>query len=230
MVRIERLGDSFASITFGGEALADFESSGFDDHVKFSFLNGAGELIKRDYTPRAFDRETHELTIDFLIHGHGEGSDWAERAALRAPAIISGPKNSMVIPTDYDWHLLIGDAAAIPAIHRRLAELPENTEAIVIIHAERAGDRRRFDCAAGLDVRWVEAQDELMEQLRATSLPKGEGFAWGAGEAGLMARLRDMLINEKHHPREAMRLSAYWRIGEGTFHQTLERGEAQTAA
>ena len=230
VVRVQPIGKSFASITFGGDSLTDFQSDGFDDHVKFGFADQSGEMVKRDYTPRSYDPETRELTIEFLVHGHGEGSSWARGATVGSPAVISGPKNSMVIPLDYDWHMLIGDAAAIPAINRRLEELPEGTRAIVLIQIDDPEDRRDLASAASLEVRWVEAQDALVDGIRALGLPAGDGFVWGAGESGLMARLRDLIVNEKHHPREAMRLAAYWREGEGTFHQTLERGESLPAA
>ncbi len=36
-----------------------------------------------------------------------------------------------------------------------------------------------------------------------------------------MARLREALLVEKQHPREAMRVVAYWKNGAGNFHETL---------
>src|SRR3546814_10448720 len=46
---------------------------------------------------------------------------------------IAGPRGSFLVPTAFDWHLLIGDETAIPAIARRLEELPAASKAIVII-------------------------------------------------------------------------------------------------
>jgi NADPH-dependent ferric siderophore reductase len=45
-----------------------------------------------------------------------------------------------------------------------------------------------------------------------------------------MARMRQVLVDEKQHPREAMRVAAYWRRGEGQFHETLEPGLDRSAA
>ena len=39
----------------------------------------------------------------------------------------------MVIPLAYDWHLLIGDETALPAITRRLVELPAHAIPIVVL-------------------------------------------------------------------------------------------------
>ncbi len=115
VVRVERASPHFASITLHGESLASFRSDSFDDHVKLFF----GETDRRDYTPRAFDRERRELTIEFALHGEGAACNWASQATVGQRLVVGGPRGSMVIPTDYDWHLLIGDASALPAVHRR---------------------------------------------------------------------------------------------------------------
>ena len=89
----------------------------------------------------------------------------ATRRGLRR-ALIGGPKGSMIVPLDYDWHLLAGDATAAPAIGRRFAELPRDSEVIVVVQLEdlavleldrsqarvelrraaSSGDRRRRRC------------------------------------------------------------------------------------
>src|SRR5205085_7963134 len=122
VARMAPIGDGFVSITFKGDALEDFVSQSFDDHVKFMFTDSTGERVSRDYTPRHFDREARELTIEFALHGQGAASEWASRAAVGDPAVIAGPRGSMIIPLDYDWHVLAGDDAALPAIARRLEE------------------------------------------------------------------------------------------------------------
>src|SRR5687768_16053853 len=63
VARTRRLGENFASITFACDALADFNSYSFDDHVKFFFEGPGGELVGRDYTPRHYDANTRELTL-----------------------------------------------------------------------------------------------------------------------------------------------------------------------
>jgi NADPH-dependent ferric siderophore reductase len=223
--RVERLSPHYVAVTFAGESLADFASEGFDDHVKFMFDAGAGELVRRDYTPRRFDRDKGELTIEFLLHEEGEACEWAARAEPGMAAVIGGPKSSMVIPVDYRWHLLAGDAAALPAIHRRLEELPEGTEAIVRVQLDDPADRRDLVSAARLDVAWLSADEDLASHLRVLPLPESEGFAWCAGEAASMASVREVLLVERRHPREAMRVAAYWKKrSEGSFHETLESG------
>jgi NADPH-dependent ferric siderophore reductase len=224
VARVEPVSPGFVSITFAGDSLADFISEGFDDHVKFMFADEAGEMIRRDYTPRRFNQARRELTIEFAIHGHGQASEWSRQAAIGAEAVIGGPRGSMIVPMDYEWHLLAGDATALPAIHRRLDELPHGAHAIVIGQLADAADRRRFDhSAAQVDLQWVSTPDELVAAVRALRLPPGEGYAWGAGEAQAMAALREVLLVDKAHPREAMRVAAYWKRGASDYHDELGR-------
>lgn len=223
MARVDRLSPGFVRITFCGEDLADFVSLGFDDHVKLVFANAAGAETKRDYTPRSFDADRRELAIEFVVHGHGDASQWALRAQPGDRAVIGGPKSSMVIPANHDWHLVAGDAAALPAIRRRLEELPADAKVKVFVQADVA-DRLPLQTATQVEVHWLAPSDDLAVALRQFDLPAGEGFVWCAGEAAAMARVRDAMLAEKRLPHQAMRVAAYWKRDQGNFHQTLESG------
>ena len=222
VVDIHPVGTSMVSITFQGDTLEDFVSASFDDHVKFMFADSAGEQEHSDYTPSRYERAARRQTIEFVSHAGGKASDWARQASLGDRAGIAGPRGAMIIPPDYDWHLLAGDVTALPAIHRRLEELPEGTEAVVVVQVSEAADRRDFRSRARLNVQWVETPEQLIAAVRALSLPASEGFAWGAGEAAVMRELRDVLAGEKGIPKEAMRVSAYWKKGSSSYHQDLD--------
>jgi NADPH-dependent ferric siderophore reductase len=223
VTRTQPLGANFVALAFAGEALADFVSDSFDDHVKFMFPDGLGDFVRRDYTPRSFDRARRELTIEFAIHGHGPASEWARHASVGESAVIGGPRGSMIIPTDYEWHLLAGDVTALPAISRRLEELPREARVSVVGLVADPADRREFESAARIDVQWVAGDEQLIEAVRAIDWPGGDTFAWCAGEAQTMARLRQVLLDEKAHPKEAMRVAAYWKRGATGFHEDLGR-------
>jgi NADPH-dependent ferric siderophore reductase len=221
VVRVEAPSPNFRSVTFAGEALAGFVSASFDDHVKF-MPGGAEGGVSRDYTPRRYDASSGELTLEFALHGDGPAAAWAAAATPGQRATIGGPRGSFIIPTDYDWHLLVGDETALPAIARRLEELPAGTRAIAVVHVPDAADRRSLPSAAALDVQWVADADALIEAVRALQLPEGEGYAWCAGEAGAMAQLRRVLVEEKGHDRHAIRAAAYWKRGATAHHENLE--------
>lgn len=225
VTRIVRLSPGFLSITFGGESLTSFVSLSFDDHVKFMVEDDTGTLQRRDFTPRSFDLQRCELTLEFALHDHGPASQWARRARVGDTAVIGGPRGSMIIPTDYDWHLLAGDASALPAMHRRLEELPVGSRVLVIAHVADAADQRVFQSQATLKVQWVHSADALVQALRELPLPPGEGFAWSAGEASAMAQVRDVLLTKQQMPLASTRISAYWKHGSADF-QREDRPEA----
>lgn len=222
VVRVQDLSPHFRSVTFAGEALADFISPSFDDHVKFILQGGDEGPVMRDYTPRRYDTDKRELTLEFALHGDGPAASWAATASAGRRATIAGPRGSFIIPVDYDWHLLVGDETALPAIARRLEELPEGVRAVVVIQVAEAGDERVFDTAADVSVQWLKSADSLVEAVRALTLPTGEGYAWCAGEARTMAAVRRILVEEKGHDRHAIRAAAYWKQGAVAHHENLE--------
>jgi NADPH-dependent ferric siderophore reductase len=220
VAKVEQLAPDFVSVTFEGESLADFVSSSYDDHVKFVQLV-AGEKVMRDYTPRHYDRATRQLTIEFALHATGAASDWARAVAVGQSAVIAGPRGSMIIPTDYEWQLLAGDDTALPAIRRRLEELPAGVDVHVLVTGQAAA-ALEFTSAATVRVQIVDSAAQLVDTLRALTLPAGDGFVWFAGEAAVAKQVRDIVFVEKAFPRDAARISAYWKQGALGHHENLE--------
>jgi len=220
VARINRVSPGFASITFQGEALADFTSLSFDDHVKFMFNDASGEQVRRDYTPRRVDTDAREIDIEFALHGHGGAAEWARNATVGQRAIIGGPRGSMILPLAMDWHLLIGDDSALPAVTRRLEELPADArvDAVLLVGA---ADRRVLVTRADARIHWVDSDDALLQVLKDLPLQPGAGLAWGGGEAALMARVRQVLV-ETGMPRQAAKVSAYWKRGVADHHERLD--------
>ncbi|MDZ7858864.1 siderophore-interacting protein [Sphaerotilus sp.] len=213
----------FRRITFTGSDLAGFTSASFDDHIKL-VLDAAdgGEPVRRDYTPRHYDAAAGTLAIEFALHGDGPAAAWAAQATPGQRATIGGPRGSFIIPTDADWHLLVGDDTALPAVARRLEELPASARAFAVLHVADAADRRALPSAASVQVQWVDSGAALADAVRALDLPGGEGFAWGAGEAGAMAAVRRVLVDERGLDRQAVRVSAYWKQGAAAHHEHIE--------
>lgn len=145
--------------------------------------------------------------------------DQPRQLRLVAPAVQRG---SFIVPLDYGWHLLAGDETALPAIARRLEELPAGARAIAIVQVADAADRRTLHSAAQVHLQWVASADELVQAVRALELPAGDGYAWCAGEAGAMATLRRVLVHEKGHDPQALRAAAYWKRGAVVHHENLE--------
>lgn len=218
---VKQLAPNFVSVTFKGESLHDFVSLSYDDHVKFILHDAAGERVMRDYTPRRYDCDARELTLEFALHTEGHMTDWARQACVGQQAVIGGPKGSMIIPADYAWLILAGDATALPAIRRRLDELPAAAEVLVLVTGEEAA-ALEFASAARLRVQRVSTPEDIVEAFRAMQLPEGDGFIWCAGEAQMAKQVRDILFVDKGFARESARISAYWKKGASAHHENLE--------
>ena len=142
---VSRLTPKMVRIVVSGEALAGFISAAHDDHVKLFFPQpgqdkpvlptptpngpvypeGAPRPAARDYTPRRYDAAANTLVVDFVLHGEGPATTWAAQARPGQFLGVGGPRGSFIVPDDFDWYLLAGDETAIPAIGRRLEELPQ---------------------------------------------------------------------------------------------------------
>jgi len=71
-------------------------------------------------------------------------------------------------------------------------------------------------------VRWLPSSSQFLQAMADLALPPGDGFAWCAGEAAAMARVRELLLAGKGHPREHARIAAYWKRGATAHHENLE--------
>lgn len=233
----EIVSPSFVRVTLGGPQLAGFASAGFDDHVKFilpqaglerpnlpAIVDGRpvfeGERpITRDYTPLRWDLARGELVLEFALHNQGPAADWALNAPLGQWVGVAGPRGSLVIPKEFDWHWLFGDESALPAIERRLAELPSTAKATVRICVADARDQRALVSAAQLDLQWVAS---LTAAAGALALPAGDGYIWAAGEHSEMAELRRLMLAKSGVDAKRMRIAAYWKRGEVAHHAELD--------
>lgn len=246
---VERVGAHMVRLTFGGAELEGFTSHGFDDHVKVfvppvageplvlpvagpdgpTYPEGAVKPLMRDYTPRRYDADAGTLLVDFVIHDAGPATAWAVQAKVGDVAGIAGPRGSMVIPTDFDWHLLIGDETALPAIGRRLEELPATTRAVVVVEVDSKRDHQTFESEAAFDLVWVYrngepagSADRLIEALWALSFPAGEYFAWAAAESTVARAVRRYLIEERGANKQWVKAAGYWRSGAAGAHEPIQ--------
>jgi len=236
VLRVVNLTPRMRRITVGGAQLAGFISLGSDDHVKLFFPQTAEELATlenlelsagmksktmppmRDYTPRRYDLDTLELDIDFVLHGDGPAATWAAQARPGQWLYIGGPRGSMVVPDMFDSYLLIGDETALPAIARRLEELPANRRALVVVEVENAAEEQTLNSAASVDVIWVhrDGSNNLLEIVQGLSIPQGKLYAWVATETALSRKVRRVLLDTHGLNEEFVKAAGYWRLDSST--------------
>ncbi|MEJ8824267.1 siderophore-interacting protein [Variovorax humicola] len=247
---VERVTPHLVRVTLNGDALEGFTSSGFDDHVKLVFpdettgvlamptLSAEGKpewppgpkVILRDYTPRRFDAAARTLEIDFALHEAGPATRWAEQAQPGQQIGVGGPRGSFLVPTNFDWHLLVGDDTALPAISRRLAELPAGARALVLVEVDGPADRIALDSQAAVDLVWVHRDDAdanateppLLTALRTARLPSGYFHGWVGCESAAAKAVRAHLVNECRANPKWIRASGYWRRGSSATHDSYD--------
>ena len=219
-------------VTLGGD-LDGFTSLGFDDHIKLFFPDGAapadGEppFVSRDYTPRRYDPVAKTLDIEFVIHEAGPATRWAEQVRPGQTLRIGGPRGSFIIPTNFDWHLLIGDDTGLPAIARRLAELPAGTRVVVLAEVDGPADHVEFASAADVTITWAHrngaeagTSDVLAARSRRCSCRRGTTTPGSRAKSLIAKALRAQLIADHGANPKWIRAAGYWRRGAVAVHET----------
>jgi len=246
---VNRITPKMARVVFGGDELSGFVSAAHDDHVKLFFprlgqdkpalptqtpngpvyAEGVTPPAARDYTPRRYDPAAGTLAIDFVLHGDGPATSWAAQARPGDFLGVGGPRGSFIVPDDFDWYLLAGDESALPAIGRRLEELPATARAFVVAEVADAGEEQRFTSRAQVETHWLRrngaapgSQPLLQKAIAELKLPSGEGYAWVAAEAATAKALRRHLVDERGLRKDRVKAAAYWKQGAVAVHETYD--------
>jgi NADPH-dependent ferric siderophore reductase len=254
VTRTRLISPQLLRVTLSGHDLRGFVSASFDDHVKVFFPEpgqdkpvlpilgpdgismppGVPRPAARDYTPRHHDAKAKKLDIEFVLHGDGPASTWAAQARPGQFLGVGGPRGSFVVPMGFDWHLLIGDETALPAITRRLEEIarhldksPGATRAIAVIEVADASAEIPLPDRDGLTVHWLHrggaaAGDPALLQhaARHVELPPGEGYVWAAAESAAAKAVRHVMTAERGIGKTRIRASSYWKRGASAVHET----------
>lgn len=233
-------------ITLGGEQLAGFFSPGHGDHIKVFFPEPGQPPVlpelgpdglkfpedrprpqMRDYTPRYHDTENGTLDIDFVLHGDGPAASWAAQAAVGQKLVIGGPRGSLLVPLAFDWYFFAGDETGLPAIARRLEELPDGAPAVAVIEVEDAKEEQTLLTRARLSLTFVHRNgvpagtgSGLIDAIAALpTLPPGDGYAFLAGEAAASRAIRAHLVEVRGFNPEWVKAAGYWLHGVADAHE-----------
>jgi len=177
--------------------------------------------VLRTYTVRWVDPQAEELAIDFVVHGdEGYAGPWATHAKPGDIMHLRGPSGAYSPDPDADWHLFVGDEAAIPAIGASLERLEAGAKAVAFIEVDDEREQQVFVTQADLDLIWLHRGDaeagstELLDEaVRAFDWPPGRVHAFIHGESALLKSVRPFVINDRGVPRENVSVSGYWRRG-----------------
>lgn len=230
-------------VVLGGDGLAAFESCEFtDQYVNCLFLPdgcplevpfGADEGRALDpslrprprrYTVRRWDAEQGLLTIDFVAHGDvGFAGRWAQRATVGDRLQLLGPGGGYRPDPDADWHLLVGDESALPAIAASLEVLPAGRPAEVVLVVDGPDHEQPLPAVGALTaveavrVRWLHRSTSptpetlLVDAVADLDWRPGAVDVFVHGEAGEVRAVRRHLLAERGVDKGAASISPYWR-------------------
>ncbi|MFB7053635.1 siderophore-interacting protein [Streptomyces vinaceus] len=240
VVRTERLTPHMVRVVLGGAGLVRFSAGGFTDHyVKLLFapegvtypspwdLDRIRADYPRDawprqraYTVRAWDPVHLELTLDFVVHGdEGLAGPWAARVQPGELVRFLGPGGAYAPDPAADWHLLVGDESALPAIAAAMERMPAGARVHAFVEVEGPDDEQKIATPDGIVPVWLHRGSgplgqKLVEAVRTLEFPSRDVHAFVHGEAGFVKDLRSHLRLERGVPKERLSISGYWRLGE----------------
>ncbi|MEU9132641.1 siderophore-interacting protein [Kitasatospora sp. NPDC048540] len=240
VLRTERITPHMVRLVLGGAGLEGFEGAEFaDQYVKVLFAApGAAypepwdlgwireELpreqwpVSRTYTVRSWDAAARELTIDFVVHGdEGLAGPWAAAAQVGDTVRFGGSSGGYVPDPAADWHLLVGDESALPAIAAAMERMPAGAIVHAFVEVADAAEEQKIVTPDGMAVGWLHrggraTGETLVEAVTALEFPPGEVCAFVHGEAGFVKELRRHLRLDRGVPRERLSISGYWRLGQ----------------
>lgn len=221
-------------VVLGGEGLAGFTAGEFTDHyVKLLFapegvrypepfdMQAVQESRPREewprmrtYTVRRWDAESRELTLDVVVHGdEGLAGPWAMRVQPGDTVHFIGPGGAYAPSVDADWHLMVGDESALPAIAASLEALPPGVAVHAFVEVSGPEEEQKAD-----HVTWLHRGDRvvgelLVEAVRGLEFPAGRVHAFVHGEATFVKEIRRLLFVDRQVPRDQVSISGYWRLG-----------------
>jgi NADPH-dependent ferric siderophore reductase len=175
--------------------------------------------VRRRYTIRRLDPAARLLTIDVVLHGDGPGERWIRSAKPGDRIEGIGPRGKIFPFPEAEWHLFMGDEAAMPAILAMTEALPGDSDATIVLEVPDAEDEQEVSAAARTRVSWLHRLSRpagdpaaLAAEAAEVELPPGSGHAYLLGEARVVLRLREILAS-RGLAQDQMSPKAYWGRG-----------------
>jgi NADPH-dependent ferric siderophore reductase len=176
--------------------------------------------FRRRYTVRRWDAALGELTLEVVVHGDtGPGAAWVTHARVGDALVFTGPAGGYRPDPAADWHLLVGDESALPAIAASLEAIPEAAPVVVRLVCDGADHEIPLRSPGALDLVWLHRTGEpgdddlLADAVRQLTLPAGRVHAFVHGEAGETRAVRRHLLADRGLDPAWLSCSPYWRRG-----------------
>ena len=213
--------------------LAGFVAPGGGDHVRVVVGSSDGGAVEFDHdgnpvgesrTETVVDHDVEQgwLDLDVLVHGEPDAERgiigaWAARAPIGSPAIVMGPKGSVVLAGEPGHVVLAGDDSALPAVRRYLAMLGPGITGDLLLETRHDVGALGLEPAQGMRMsilppdadRPSAALVAALESLPAPDDPL-ERFVFACGEQSIVAPVRALLGRWGIEVDRAV-VKGYWR-------------------
>lgn len=213
--------------------LVGFAAPGGGDHVRVVvgtldggpvLLDGEGVAIGEARTETVVDYSVEEgwIDLDVLVHGEpgaelGVIGAWAARAPLASPAVMTGPRGSVVVEGTPGEVVIAGDDSALPAVRRYLRMLGPSITGHLLLETRFDLTALGIEPPAGLRVSILtpdaeRPSAELAEALASLPAPTDplERFVFACGEQSIVAPGRALLAHWGINVERAV-LKGYWK-------------------
>jgi NADPH-dependent ferric siderophore reductase len=231
---IERVTPKVISVTFTGDALANFGPPKPGAHMKLLFAPPGFDMPalergeegprppSRTYTPRRHDASAKRLDVEFVLHGNGLAANWVQKAKAGDPLHVAGPGGGYDIPADLGELVIVADDTAMPAAGMILEALPTGAKTTVLCEVFDAKEERALSPTVPVTPKWLHyanAQPGTLLEREAIKLAgeKPGAHWWIACEAGAMRRIRKALLGEHKVPPSRVHTRGYWKLGETNY-------------
>ncbi|OCB57485.1 iron ABC transporter permease [Mycobacterium vulneris] len=179
--------------------------------------DGSKTEFQRGYTMSEMDPATGHFAVDVVLHEpSGPASKWA-RAAKPGDSIpvMSLGSTGFTVPEDLPaGYLLIGDAAATPAINGIIGALPHDIPIEVYLEEHDENDLLiPIAEHPRLRVHWVKRHDTTSLAAAIEARDWSDWYCWVTPEAGSLKHLRARLKDEFGFPKSELHAQAYWTEG-----------------
>lgn len=189
------------------------------DREEVRTLGSAFRPKGRRFTVRRWDADERLLSMDFVTHGDvGFAGRWAAQAQAGDRLQVTGPSGGYAPDAGADWHLMVGDESALPAIAASLEVLPSGSRAVVVAVVDDAAHELPLPTGADLELHWVRRSTDpgasgVLAAIHDLTFPAGRVDAFVHGEAAEVRAVRRHLLMERGVPPEGASISPYWRRG-----------------
>src|SRR5580692_1222186 len=154
VVASEQLSPHFQRIELTAPELDGFRYDPGQDVMLLVAADGR-RPVRRRYTIRRLDLARRVLTIDVVLHGDGPGERWVRSARPGDRIEGIGPRGKVFPSPEAEWHLFMGDEAALPAILAMTESLPGDADATLVLEVPDATDEQEVLAAARTRVSWL---------------------------------------------------------------------------